>query len=296
MRIAISGSSGLVGSALAEALRTEGHEVLRLVRRAPQGDDEIRWNPAEDVIPADAFHPLDAVVHLAGAGIADRPWNAARKREIWASRVEGTGVIARALARGGPRTLVMASAVGYYGDRAEEHLTEESSRGDGFLPELVEAWEAAADPARVAGVRVAALRLGVVLSPAGGALAKMLPAFRLGGGAVLGAGDQYFPWISLRDVVATFTRTLKDEALRGPINAVAPQAVTNREYTKTLARVLRRPAFLPAPAWALKLAFGELAEEALLASQRVVPERLTSACFSFQDPTLDGCLRRQLEN
>ena len=294
MRIAISGSSGLVGSALAEALTTGGHEVLRLVRRAPRGAGEIQWNPAEDVIPADAFRDVDAVVHLAGAGIADRPWSKDRKKVIWNSRVDGTGVIARAMARGGPRTLVMASGVGFYGDRADERLSEDSSRGTGFLAELVEAWEAAAEPARAAGVRVAAMRLGVVLSPSGGALAKMLPAFRLGGGAVLGSGAQYFPWISLRDAVGAFTRALEDDALSGVINTVSPDDVTNREYTKTLAGVLRRPAFLPAPAFALRMILGGLADEALLASQRAVPDRLTAASFPFQDPTLDGCLRAQL--
>ena len=294
MRIAISGSSGLVGSALAEALTTGGHEVLRLVRRAPRGAGEIQWNPAEDVIPADAFRDVDAVVHLAGAGIADRPWTKDRKKVIWDSRVDGTGVIARAMARGGPRTLVMASGVGFYGDRADERLSEDSSRGSGFLAELVEAWEAAAEPARAAGVRVAAMRLGVVLSPSGGALAKMLPAFRLGGGAVLGSGAQYFPWISLRDAVGAFTRALEDDALSGVINTVSPDDVTNREYTKTLAGVLRRPAFLPAPAFALRMILGGLADEALLASQRAVPDRLTAASFPFQDPTLDGCLRAQL--
>ena len=294
MRIALTGAGGLVGGALAGALRSRGDEVVRLVRRKARGPDEITWNPARGPEPPDSLAGLDALVHLAGAGIADRPWTAARRRELVESRVGSTARLAEALAAGGPRVMVVASAVGYYGDRGSEVLDESAAPGEGFLADLVRDWEGAAEPARAAGARTAHLRYGVVLTPRGGALARMLPAFRLGFGARLGSGEQYFAWVSLDDAVAAVLAALADDALAGPVNVVAPEAVTNRQFTAALAGALRRPAPFAAPAWLLRLALDGLAEEGLLASQRVVPARLEAAGFPFRDRELAGCLDRIL--
>jgi uncharacterized protein (TIGR01777 family) len=294
MRVAVTGASGLVGSALVRALRGRGDDVLRYVRRAAKAEDELAWDPASGPADAEALAGLDAVVHLAGAGIADRPWTSGRRRVIRESRVVGTARLAEAVAAAagrGPRVLVCASAVGFYGDRGDEKLTEESAPGEGFLAEVVRDWEAAAEPARRAGVRVAQLRSGVVLSRAGGALARMLPAFRLAAGARLGSGRQYFAWITLDDTVAAYVRAL-DHEVSGPVNVVAPGAVTNAEFTRALGRALHRPAPFAAPAWLLRLGLGDLADEALLASQRVVPARLAADGFGFGDPEIGPALER----
>jgi uncharacterized protein (TIGR01777 family) len=291
MRIAITGSSGLVGTALAKALEARGDVVLRLVRREARGPGEVRWSPSAREVDVAGLAGVDAIVHLAGENIADGRWTAARKRSIRDSRVDGTHAVARAVAALGTRpTLVSASAIGIYGDRGDEALTEAASPGSGFLAEVCVAWEAAADDARAAGARVVHPRIGVVLAREGGALAKMALPFKLGVGGVLGDGRQYMSWVHLDDVVAMLVRAIDDAAIVGPFNAVT-SAATNADFTKALGRALRRPTFLPVPRFAAKLAFGgELAEEALLASAKVVPERLRALGFAWRFPELDRAL------
>lgn len=296
MKIAVTGSSGLVGSSLVPFLKAGGHEVRRLVRRAPHAPDERRWDPAGGALDPAALEGLDAVVHLAGESIASGRWTAARKRRILESRAAGTRALAEALARQArrPRALVCASAIGYYGDRGDERLDESSARGSLFLSEVCEAWERAADPARAAGIRVVHLRLGVVLSPAGGALAKMLPPFRLGLGGRLGSGRQVMSWIAIDDVVGAFWRALERDDLSGPVNAVAPAPVDNATFTRVLGRVLGRPTVFPVPAFAARLALGQMADELLLASARVEPRALLASGFAFEHPDLEGALRHVL--
>lgn len=294
-RIAITGASGLVGRHLADFLRAGGHRVFSLVRRPPRTDDEIFWAPESGEIDASALEGLDAVVHLAGVSIASGRWTASRKRAIRESRVEGTALLARTLAKLAqpPRVLVSASAVGYYGDHGSGVLTEESSPGDDFLAEVCREWEAAASPAAEAGIRVVHPRFGIVLSGSGGVLKQVMPLFRLGAGGVLGSGDQFFSWIALDDLLAVLLQSIADPRLSGPVNAVAPQEVTNREFTHTLGQILHRPTVLPASAPALRLALGEMADELLLASQRVRPARLEAAGFRFAFPTLEEALRHE---
>ena len=296
MNVLVSGSSGLIGSALAPALRRDGHVVRRL-RRAPGGGaDAASWNPADGTFAAGALDGIDAVVHLAGESIAGGRWTAARKARIRDSRAGGTRRLCAALAAldTPPRVLVAASAIGFYGDRGDALLDESAPPGTGFLPEVSRSWEAAAAPALEAGIRVVHLRIGIVLSPAGGALGQMLLPFKLGVGGVLGSGEQYMSWIALDDVVGVVRHALADESLSGPANTVAPRAVTNREFTRTLGRVLRRPAILPAPAFALRIALGEMADALLLASTRVDPAVLRATAFEFRHPELDGALRHVL--
>lgn len=294
MRVAITGANGLVGSELAAFLGTGGHEVAGIVRRPGRAD--IGWDPAAGRIDAAALEGVDAVVHLAGENIAGGRWSDESRRRILESRTKGTALLCESLARLSrpPRVLVSASAIGFYGDRGDEVLDETSAPGDGFLADVCRQWEAATAPARDAGIRVVNLRIGVVLTPRGGALAQMLTPFRLGAGGVLGPGTQWMSWISLDDLVAAVLHAIATPALEGPVNATAPSPVTNAELTRTLAGVLRRPAVLPVPAFALRALLGEMADALLLASTRVVPRRLVETGFRFRDPDLHGALADML--
>jgi uncharacterized protein (TIGR01777 family) len=298
VRILISGSAGLIGQALTARLREGHHQVCALVRdfsRAHPGD--LPWQPNRRPDPGQ-LAAFDAVVHLAGSPIARR-WTHQVKAEIYNSRVEPTTHLAEALAHayqvsGKPQTLLSSSAIGYYGSRGGEELVEESGPGQGFLAEVCRDWEAAAQPAVEAGLRVVHLRTALVLSPAGGALAAMLPGFRMGVAGKLGSGRQWWSWVSLEDTVRAFIFALENSSLRGPLNLASPGAVTNAEFTRILGRVLGRPALLGPPAFLLRLAAGEMADELLLASQRVIPRRLVQAGFRFQDAELEATLRKLL--
>ncbi len=297
MNILVSGSTGLIGSALVPALTAGGHRVVRLVRSQPtSGEATVAWDPAAGTIEADKLEGLDAVVHLAGESIAAGRWNEERKQRIRDSRVKGTRLLAETLARlqAKPKVLACASAIGYYGNRGDELLHESSTPGTSFLCEVCKEWEAACHPARQAGIRVVNLRFGVVLSRRGGALAQMLTPFKCGVGGKLGSGRQYMSWIALDDVVGIIQYVLTNDSLHGPVNTVAPGAVTNREFTRTLGRVLWRPTIFPMPAFAARLLFGEMADELLLASTRVQPARLLSAGYPFRFPELEGALRHVL--
>lgn len=295
MHIAVSGSGGLVGSALLPFLTTGGHRVTRLVRKAAAGDD-VAWDIAQGVKDLSRLEGVDAVVHLAGENIAAGRWTAARKEEIRRSRVEGTRRLCESLARLSrrPKALVSASAVGFYGNRGDETLDEDSAPGSDFLAQVCREWEAATDPASRAGIRLVHLRFGVILSPAGGALKKMLLPFKLGAGGRIGSGEQFMSWIAIDDAVGAIHHVIVTESLQGPVNGVAPTPVSNAEFTRTLARVLSRPAIAPMPAFAARLAFGEMADSLLLASQRVMPKRLQSAGYRFRYPELEGALRHLL--
>jgi len=298
MRIAVTGSTGFVGSALVPFLEAHGgHDVVRIVRTTGRsGTGQVLWDPSAGTIDAAALEGMDAVVHLAGENIAAGRWTTQKKARILESRIKGTQLLSRTLERltNCPRVLVSASAIGYYGHRGEEALNEESPSGTGFLPEVCQAWESATEPASRAGIRVVQTRLGVVLSPAGGALALMLTPFRLGLGGPLGSGRQYMSWVAIDDVVGAIHYALTTEHLRGPVNVVAPNPVMNREFTSTLARVLRRPAVFPVPPVMLRLMLGQLADEALLASARVLPSKLRLTGYPFRYPDLEGALRHLL--
>jgi len=298
VRILVSGSSGLVGTARVPSIASAGHRAIRLVRREPKpGEAAVRWDPSEGSLDPAPLEEIDGVVHLAGENIAAGRWTAARKERIRSSRVGSTHFLSESLARldHPPRTLICASAIGYYGDRGEETLREESPPGSGFLSELCQSWEAAAEPAARKGIRVVHLRFGVILSVKGGALAKMLPPFRLGTGGILGNGRQFMSWIGLEDAVGAIQHALITEALRGPVNAVSPHPVTNREFTKTLGRVLARPTILPMPGAVARLLFGEMADALLLSSGRVQPARLLAAGYRFRHPDLETALRSLLD-
>ncbi|WUH96533.1 TIGR01777 family oxidoreductase [Spirillospora sp. NBC_00431] len=292
MRVTITGSSGLIGSALVRSLRGDGHEVIRLIRREPSRSDEARWSPADGCVEAAALDGADAVVHLAGAGIGDRPWTRAYMRKIRDSRLTGTRTIAEAIAAAGrrPPVLVCGSAIGYYGDTGGREVDEKGAAGRGFLAALVRDWEAAAAPAGEAGVRVVHPRSGVVLAREGGILGKTLPLFRLGLGGRLGDGRQWTSWISIRDQVAAL-RFLIDHEIAGPVNLTAPNPVTNDAYTRALGRVLRRPTRLTVPKFALRAALRGFADEGPLISQRVVSRRLPEAGFRFAHEDVDSALR-----
>ena len=289
---AITGASGLVGRALVESLAADELPAMRLVRRRPaDAPHECYWKPSAGEIDAARLEGVEVVVHLAGKGIADERWTAKVKREIVDSRVQGTRLIAETIARmeRKPRVLVSAAAIGFYGPRGDEPLTEESPVGEGFLAETSQQWEAACQPAWEAGVRVVQLRIGIVLSPDGGALGKMLPIFRLGGGGVMGSGDQVMSWIALPDLVRAIRFAADNESLHGAVNATGPAPVTNREFTQQLGAKLKRPTLVPAPAFGLKLVMGEMAT-IVLDGQRVLPQRLQDTGFEFQAPNLDSAL------
>jgi len=297
-RVILTGGSGMLGTAIRHALAAKGFSTLQLVRRKTQGKDQIAWDPTLDPAIPDPV-PLEAAraaVHLSGANVAAHRWTEKYKHEIRASRVDSTRRLATALAalRQPPTALVIASAIGIYGDRGDETLDESSPAGDGFLASVCQAWEAAADPARQAGIRVLHMRFGVVLGPAEGALQQMLPPFKVGLGARIGNGRQWMSWIGLNDLVAAVLFALERQEISGPLNVTSPNPVTNADFTRTLARQLHRPAFLSVPAGAMKLLFGQMADEALLASARVKPQKLLDAGFQFSEPNLDQALAAAL--
>ncbi|HET9697718.1 MAG TPA: TIGR01777 family oxidoreductase [Terriglobales bacterium] len=290
MKVVITGASGLVGSALVSSLEGAGNEVIRLVRRAPQNEHERHWEPSGEPNPA-LVEGVDAVVHLAAETISGW-WTEKKKKRILDSRVTGTEMIARSIAQAQqkPKVFISASGAGYYGHRKDEVLTEESSSGNTFLAELARQWEAATKPASAAGVRVVLLRIGVVLSMNGGALPQMLPPFRMGLGGKVGSGKQYWPWITLEDIVRVIRFSLITEAVSGPVNVVAPQQTTNKEFTKALGRVLKRPTIFPLPGVAVTLMLGEMGQEALLVSERVEPAKLKNLGFVYRHPQIDEAL------
>lgn len=293
MRVAVSGSSGLIGQALTTALRANGHAVARLVRRAASGPDEIRWDPTGGGLDPAALAGVDAVVHLSGAGVGDHRWTEQYKRVLYDSRIESTRAIVTALlaARkegGGPGVLLCASGVGWYGDTGDRTVDETAPAGSTFLAGVCRDWEAATEPVADAGIRVARMRSGLVLSRKGGMLARVLPIFRLGLGGRLGHGRQYWPWISLADEIGAITYLLTQD-VHGPVNLTGPEPVTNAQFTRQLGRVVHRPALAWVPRPALRIALGEFASEPL-GGQRAVPAVLESAGYRFQHPTLDAAL------
>ncbi len=296
MNVAVIGASGLVGSALAPFLTSGGHEVRRVGRSKRSGvANSFTWDHTQGHIEDGALEGADAVVNLAGENIGER-WTEERKKALRTSRVNATRFLSERLAamENPPSTLVCASAIGYYGDRGDEQLTEQSARGTGMLPELCEDWEQSTEAARERGIRVVHVRFGLVLSPRGGSLARMLPPFRLGLGGKLGDGKQFMSWVSIDDVVGAVHQALQDATLEGPVNVVAPQPVRNDEFTRTLGRVLGRPTLFPVPPFALRTLFGEMADALLLSSTRVLPEKLAQSGYSFRHPTLEGALRHLL--
>lgn len=296
MRILISGSHGLVGTALIKALTADGHNIYRLVRHAPNSESEIEWSPDRYSIAISRIEGFDAVYHLAGESIASGRWNDERKKKIRRSRTQGTKLLSDALANLSqpPKTLISASAIGYYGDRGDELLTETSPPGLDFLADVCVEWEEATNHARDKGIRVVNTRFGIILDKDGGALAKMLPPFRMGIGGRVGDGKQWMSWIALADVIGALQFALANESLSGPVNFVAPSPVTNAEFTKTLGRVLSRPTLFPIPAFGVRLAFGEMADALLLTSQRVEPSVLSKAGYKFNYPKLESALESLL--
>lgn len=302
MRVVISGASGLIGSCLTRALpRLDPAAACQKLVRRPTGaatvPDEIPWDPGQGRIEPDRLEGADVMIHLAGASIAGRRWSARYKDEILHSRVAGTQTLTQALTglRNPPRLFLTASAVGYYGNRPPEESVDEDSRpGEGFLSRVCRAWETAADPARDVGIRVVHLRFGMVLSPAGGALARLLPVFRLGLGGRIGGGRQPVSWIALEEIPSVVLHLIRNEGLSGPVNAVAPEVPDNAGWTRALARVLHRPAILTVPALALRLLFGEMADEALLGGAHVHPRRLLESGYAFRWPELEPALREML--
>jgi uncharacterized protein (TIGR01777 family) len=292
VEVVLAGASGLIGTALGDSLRADGHRVKRLVRRPVDEPDTDSWDPGRGLVDPDFLRAADAVVCLSGAGVGDRRWTASYKRTILRSRVDSVGTIARSLAEyGGPRILICASAVGHYGDTGDRIVDERAPAGDTFLSEVCVQWEAAADPARAAGARVVHLRSGLVLARGGGLLGRLAPIVRAGLGGRLGSGRQYFPWIALADEIAAI-RLLLEQDVAGPVNLTAPDPVTNAEFTKALGRVLHRPTVLPVPGIAARVALGEFANEVLI-GQRAVPARLQDAGFRFALPDLTAALQAE---
>lgn len=298
MRILITGASGLVGTHLIPTLKAKGHEIFRLVRKMPQSPDEIQWDAEHGFSDSERakLENFHAVVHLAGDNVASENWSEEKKRRIRESRTVGTQVLVEALKQctNPPKILVSASAIGFYGDRGDEILTEDSARGEGFFPDVCEEWEREARKATEFGARVVNPRIGIVLSKDGGALAKMLTPFKLGLGGVVGSGKQFMSWIAIDDLIKIFHFVLENEQLEGAINATAPNPVTNEEFTKTLGKVLNRPTILPVPAFGIKLLFGEMGEKLLLEGCRAIPQKLIDSDFSFDFPDLENCLRHVL--
>jgi len=293
LTVAVTGATGLVGNSLLPFLTTGGHRVRRLVRgKADAARGDVAWNPGKGELDTAAMEGVDAVVHLAGENVAQR-WTPEAKERILRSRSEGTRTLCEALARMArkPQVLVCAAGIGFYGDRGDEVLTEESTSGEGFLAQVCREWEAATAPAREAGIRVVLLRIGVVLDPRGGALAKMLPPFLLGGGGRVGSGQQWFSWLSLEDLLGLIQASLFRQELQGPVNAVAPQPVRQEEFARTLGRVLSRPAVLPMPGAAIRTLFGEMGQETVLSGARVRPAVAERLGFSFMHPDLESALR-----
>lgn len=304
MRIAVTGASGLIGSHLVPALRADGHDVVRFVRREPRSPEEARWDPQAGTIDVGALTGTDAVIHLAGVGVGDKRWTAEFKQEIVRSRVDGTATLARAIAEMPvpPSVLLSASAIGFYGDTGETVVTEQTSSGTNFFADVARQWESATEPAQAAGVRVVHLRSGVVIAPDGGLLVRpaplpvvsvsLLQLFRLGLGGQLGNGKQWLSWISIDDEIAAI-RFLLTADMSGPVNLTAPQPVTNAEFTRSLARAVKRPAVVPVPAFALRMVAGEFAED-ILGGQHVLPQRLVDAGFTFVHPTIDNAIAAAL--
>ncbi|MDQ3697738.1 MAG: TIGR01777 family oxidoreductase [Gemmatimonadota bacterium] len=292
--VAVTGATGMIGTALVAAFASRGARVTRVLRspERARGDDVI-WDPERAAPDATQLEGLDAIIHLAGEPIARR-WTADAKARIRRSRVDSTRMLAETVARleRPPRVLATASAVGFYGDRGDEVLDETSTPGRGFLADLAREWESAATPARAGGTRVVNLRFGIVLGAGGGALEKLVPIFRLGGGGRLGDGKQWMSWVALDDVIAAIEFAVASDSLDGTVNVVAPHPVTNADFTAALGRVLGRPTVIAVPAFALRLMYGDMADETLLTSQRVVPRKLEGAGFAFQYPELEGALRR----
>lgn len=298
MRVAVTGASGLIGSAVVPLLRERGHDVVKLVRRPPAAGDEVRWDPSGGSIDRAGLAGVDAAVHLAGEGIGDGRWNDERKRRILASRVEGTTLLARTLAELSPRpaVLVSASGVNYYGyDRGDEILTESSTSGDGFLAEVCRQWEQSTAPAAAAGVRTVTLRTGIVLSRKGGALARQLPLFKAGVGGRLGSGRAWWSWISLADIAGLYAFALEHDDVHGPLDATAPNPVRNAELTETLGRILHRPTLLPVPRFGPALLFGaDMAREVVFSNLRVLPVRAEEAGYRFTHAELPAALQAEL--
>ncbi|MFO1000436.1 MAG: TIGR01777 family oxidoreductase [Planctomycetaceae bacterium] len=294
-KIAVSGATGLVGSDLIKSLKLAGHSTLKLSRRN-EGAGSILWDPAKGVTPPEALEGIDVVVHLAGENIAGSRWTAAVKERIRSSRVDGTRNLVKSLAllKSPPKTLVCASAIGFYGHRGEERLNESSVVGSGYLADVCKAWEAEALEAEKFGIRVVRLRIGVVLSNKGGALAKMLLPFKLGVGGTIGSGKQFWSWIGLNDLVRIICFCVQNEGVSGAVNAVSPHPMTNYDFTKAVGTVLHRPTIFPMPAFAAKLALGEMADDLLLSSIRVEPDKLRSLGFQFAQPDLISCLKHEL--
>ena len=294
MDVLISGATGLIGSALTHELEAKGHTVRRLTRH-PRQEGDIRWDIDAGTVDGD-LSGIDAVVHLAGESIAEGRWTEEKKRRILESRRKGTRLLAEKVAGldEPPSVMVSVSATGYYGDRGNELLTEESESGDLFLSEVCREWEAAADPAREAGVRVVHPRLGIVLGTEGGALGATLPIFKLGGGGKIGSGGQYWSWVSFDDVIGVILHVMDSEDLSGPVNVITPDSPTNAEYTRVLGKVLNRPTLFTVPAPAARIILGEITDELLLASARVEPVRLQETGYSFRHPELEGALRHLL--
>jgi uncharacterized protein len=294
VRVAIGGASGLIGSALVPVLRAEGHDVVRLVRRESHGPDEVAWDPAAGSLDPGALHGIDAIVNLSGENIGQR-WTGSRKRAIVESRTAATSLLARTAAALDPRPSVFVSAggVGVYGDRGDEIVTEESTLGSGFEADVVRAWEAARDPAREAGIRVVDFRQGMVLSKEGGALQRMLLPFKLGVGGRVGSGRQWWTWVGIDDVTAAYSFALRSE-LAGAVNLSSPNPVTSKQFTDALGKAVRRPTVFPAPAFAIRLVYGEMGDNVLLRGRRALPARLLDAGFEFSAPTIDVALARAL--